>query len=710
MLEEVIKWVNDQKASAGSTEPNVVLGQSMGGLIARYALADMEQDNDPTTNHDTSLYISHDAPHQGAHLPVGILHMGRHVANEFLQTPLGSITIPINGTGSYGLGTIHDLLDAPAVNQMLINSVDANGNRTDTAHTNWQNELKLMGYPQQTRNIALSNASHCGNSQGLFSNQEIVTVAGGGGTSVLTSIIEQLLINIDPIIGVALNDLSTTLLGFLPGNSNLDLEFRANTFPSSGTARIYKGRLTYEKKFLWLFPITRTIFNTSKNSQSGDKFIDNYPGGVTPNGLAISDTGGDSNWFYNYDYDLNVNLNLNFIPVTSALDVGSGNVVLNNNDYFRPYNAVNPPTGNRTIPFDNFTSSFNTSGTNESHISFNRRNGNWLATELDDNPLNQEIFDCSFSCFVGISGTDELCSGSRTFVATPGADSYQWFVSSTGVIVNVINPVNSNIMSLTRIGNKSGWVTVSVKINSERCGVDNLVIKKRVYVGAPTVDTVEAVSLDLVPQINFNPNLLNSSEVALKLNFAPDNYATTDIEWEKVTADVAWSRDNTSYNDRYVVLYPTCNKLFKFRVRAYNDCAGWSEWQDLEYNITECSRSCPQEFSGIVSDNLTLYPVPTSNVINIKVNASHTWILPVIGGGNNGGIDGSVGSGSNNSTYTNPNFSLNVSFYNSMGILVYTTTTIGIPTQVDISHLISGAYMMVVEHRGQIESHSIVKN
>lgn len=31
VLEEVIKWVNEQKEDAGSTEPNVVLGQSMGG-------------------------------------------------------------------------------------------------------------------------------------------------------------------------------------------------------------------------------------------------------------------------------------------------------------------------------------------------------------------------------------------------------------------------------------------------------------------------------------------------------------------------------------------------------------------------------------------------------------------------------------------------------------------------------------------------------
>jgi hypothetical protein len=37
---------------------------------------------------------------------------------------------------------------------------------------------------------------------------------------------------VDPLIGVVLNDVSAALLGFLPGNSSLDLEFRANAFPS----------------------------------------------------------------------------------------------------------------------------------------------------------------------------------------------------------------------------------------------------------------------------------------------------------------------------------------------------------------------------------------------------------------------------------------------------------------------------------------------
>ena len=65
VLEEVISWVNREKEPGA--EQNVVLGQSMGGLIARYALTEMEDAHD--LDHDTRLYISHDAPHQGLIFP-----------------------------------------------------------------------------------------------------------------------------------------------------------------------------------------------------------------------------------------------------------------------------------------------------------------------------------------------------------------------------------------------------------------------------------------------------------------------------------------------------------------------------------------------------------------------------------------------------------------------------------------------------------------
>jgi hypothetical protein len=54
VLEAVINWVNQEKEP--NADQNVVLGQSMGGVIARYALADME--DDLNLDHDTKLYIS----------------------------------------------------------------------------------------------------------------------------------------------------------------------------------------------------------------------------------------------------------------------------------------------------------------------------------------------------------------------------------------------------------------------------------------------------------------------------------------------------------------------------------------------------------------------------------------------------------------------------------------------------------------------------
>ncbi|SHF02269.1 hypothetical protein SAMN05444278_1182 [Psychroflexus salarius] len=572
VLEDVIKWVNERKAEAGSTEPNVVLGQSMGGLVARYALKDMENDTD--LDHDTSLYISHDAPHQGAHIPLGILHMGRHVVNEFIQTPLGNVSIPINGTGSYGLATIDDLLDAPAVNQMLINNVDTNGNRTNATHLAWQSELQNMGYPQQTRNISLSNASHCGNGQGLASNEELVTVTGKGGTSVLTSIIESLFINIDPVVGIALDDVSAALLGFLPGNSELDIEFRANAFPASGTARIYKGRLTYEKKFLWLIPITRTIFNTSKHSQNGDKFIDNYPGGITPNGLAISESGDDNNWFYNYDYNINVNLSFDFIPVTSALDVGSGNATLDNTDYFRQYTSANPPTGDRAIPFVNFTTSSNQNNNlNAEHISFNRRNGDWLAEELDAD-ANIDLFDCTFTCSdVNLFIPDDIVCSTTAYFFDDDINISNINITQGSNLVSLFG-VNSNTLTISpnSLFGGGGLLAFNFTIGNNKCGSQTFY--KTIWVGKPKND------LSLISSGGFTISLGNFYQItAMHDNNSNYTQANLSYEWEIPYAMIMFSNNNRSANIR-----PTRLGTYPYKVRARNLC-GCSQWATQHFEV-----------------------------------------------------------------------------------------------------------------------------
>lgn len=295
---------------------------------------------------------------------------------------------------------------------------------------------------------------------------------------------------VDPLIGVALNDVSATLLGFLPGNSSLDLEFRANAFPSSGTARIYKGRLTYKKTFLWVLPITRTIFNNDENSQSDDKFVDNYPGGIAPTAFAISESGGTTNWFYKYNYELNVNLNFNFISATSALDVGSDFTTLTNNDYFRTYTAANPPLGNRTIPFINFTTSSNQNNSlNAPHITFNRRNGDWLATELDNDQNNTDLFNCLGYCAnAAIVGSDFLCT-TGNYSVPQDATAANWSISQGANLVTLTNS-NSLTATLTALNNTvKGYVTLNVIFGNAKCGGASE--SRTIYVGKPSISNYE---------------------------------------------------------------------------------------------------------------------------------------------------------------------------------------------------------------------------
>ena len=70
----MLRYINSIKQG---NEPNVVIGPSMGGLITRYALAYMEQQlantgDNAKWNHETRLWVSFDAPHQGANIPFGV--------------------------------------------------------------------------------------------------------------------------------------------------------------------------------------------------------------------------------------------------------------------------------------------------------------------------------------------------------------------------------------------------------------------------------------------------------------------------------------------------------------------------------------------------------------------------------------------------------------------------------------------------------------
>jgi len=143
VLIELINRINANKAD--NAEPIKIIGFSMGGLVARYALRYMELHN---MNHDTDLYVSVDAPHQGAVVPSGA------------QYTMDFIDDLVPGWMDEELDDLTDDLFLPAPKQMLVNHYGSGSEYPigiQGFHNRFYNDLNAMGYPQQSRNIAVTN-------------------------------------------------------------------------------------------------------------------------------------------------------------------------------------------------------------------------------------------------------------------------------------------------------------------------------------------------------------------------------------------------------------------------------------------------------------------------------------------------------------------------------------------------------------------------
>ncbi len=219
---KVIEEINQQLQSNNSQEQLVVIGPSMGGLITRYALAYMEQSG---KQHNTRLWVSFDAPHKGANIPIGL----QHAVNE-----LSFISAANTKKNT--------LLNNPAAKQMLIhhylsNSVLPAG--APSFRDSWQAELESIGFPQSPnlRRISIVNGSLNGFFTGLSGVSALSVIDGNNYLHVLTT----------PSYGSVSKvfDANINLLGF-----NLyEVNKYAKAFPSSfsidnspgGTQNTFEG-------------------------------------------------------------------------------------------------------------------------------------------------------------------------------------------------------------------------------------------------------------------------------------------------------------------------------------------------------------------------------------------------------------------------------------------------------------------------------------
>jgi hypothetical protein len=136
-----------------------LVGASMGGLVARYALLWLEAQG---IDHQVRTYLSFDAPHGGANIPLGLQHWLR-----FFQTE------------STDAAFLLSRLDTPAARQMLLYHHLATSGTTaapDPLRAAWTADLTGLGdWPTQSRLVAVANGSGAALDQGFAAGDQLIS-------------------------------------------------------------------------------------------------------------------------------------------------------------------------------------------------------------------------------------------------------------------------------------------------------------------------------------------------------------------------------------------------------------------------------------------------------------------------------------------------------------------------------------------------------
>lgn len=285
ILKQVIQWVNTNKTT---TEKNVVLGYSMGGLIARYALCQMEDDNTP---HDVKTFISYDSPHFGINIPTGYLFAARHFIKQISESYLVKladdikcildflgveITLPDNIlTPAYGIiNYLNGLSNAPSVRQMLEAFVTPTLSIDNSMYWELQHQLNQWGMPSGDAGSNILN----------------LTISNGGVNDYIAQRVQQNMFCLD--VNVSLTALAQALIKnylismclryspdivpYLPiigqASQNLFLQIKSNIF--AGNTVFDVGSSFYKKGIFHGYKVNHSA--TYQSSPYYDGLDDSY--------------------------------------------------------------------------------------------------------------------------------------------------------------------------------------------------------------------------------------------------------------------------------------------------------------------------------------------------------------------------------------------------------------------------------------------------
>jgi len=168
VVKQAIREINDRKVT---DEPLVIAGLSMGGVVGKLALLEMERDGE---THDARLFVSVDSPLRGANIPLGLQHAIHHLNG-------------LRVLGVVKLGTlVPDLADAaftlkrPSVRQLLIYHSEEDL-LFNNSYRSFYDYFTSLGKLQQCEHLAIAAGSQIGIGQGFNPHDKLVSLAGTSG-------------------------------------------------------------------------------------------------------------------------------------------------------------------------------------------------------------------------------------------------------------------------------------------------------------------------------------------------------------------------------------------------------------------------------------------------------------------------------------------------------------------------------------------------
>lgn len=130
------------------TEEIVLVGPSMGGLITRMALAEMELNGE---EHFVKSWVSFDSPHTGANIPIGLQNAMNYMSKSSLPA--------INKSAKKAMNAIN----SDAARQLFHQhheSTSQNGFNSDPLHEQLIKKMNRLSFPKVSKNYAITNGSN----------------------------------------------------------------------------------------------------------------------------------------------------------------------------------------------------------------------------------------------------------------------------------------------------------------------------------------------------------------------------------------------------------------------------------------------------------------------------------------------------------------------------------------------------------------------